>query len=72
MLPIKVFDPAWDPSSAIVGRSDLFFRSGFHVETFLKEINRDCICVHWHNQWKELPDPGSPYDCLLRENLNKI
>ena len=72
MLPTKVFDPAWDPSSVIVGRSDLFFRSGFHVETFLNEVNRDCICVHWHNQWMESPDPESPYDCLLRENLNKI
>lgn len=72
MLPIKVFDPAWDPSSVIAGRSDLFFRSGFHVETFLNEINHECICVHWHNQWKESPDSESPYDRLLRENLNKI
>lgn len=66
MLPNKVFDPAWDPDSVIHERSDLFFRSGSHVSTFINEIMFDCICVHWHNQWNEIPDLDSPYDRLLK------
>ena len=72
MLPNKEFNPAWDPDSVFPKRSDVFFRSGFHVSSFIDEVMHDCICVHWHNQWRESPNPESPYDRLLKINSNYI
>lgn len=67
ILPIEYFDPAWTVGSSIEGRSDLFFSNGPHVAGLLLEIVKRNWVVHWHNQWKSVPEHDSPYNLLLSQ-----
>jgi len=65
ILSNDMMDPAWSPNSIIHGASDKFFKSGSHVDTFLDEIRVNNLLIHWHNQWKQTPEKGSPFELLL-------
>lgn len=65
ILSNDMMDPAWSPNSIIHGASDKFFKSGSHVDTFLDEIRSNNLLIHWHNQWNQIPEKGSPFDVLL-------
>ncbi len=65
ILSNDMMDPAWSPNSIIYGASDKFFKSGSHVDIFLDQIRLNNLLIHWHNQWKQIPEKGSPFEVLL-------
>lgn len=64
-------DPAWSPESVIHADTSLFFKAGLHARQFIAEADKNCIAIHWHNQWQSVPEVDSPYD-ILRQRFETI
>jgi hypothetical protein len=58
---IEEFDPAWAPKNPNTGESNSFMEKRSNSQEIVDWIDRHSFCVHWHNQWSVLPEPGSPY-----------
>ena len=59
---IEEFDPAWAPKNPHTGESNSFMEKRSNSQEIVDWIDRHSFCVHWHNQWSVVPEPGSPYD----------
>jgi hypothetical protein len=59
--PIRFYDPSWAFGSPIYGKPEYLMMYTKYVSLIIKYIEQNCIFVHWHNQWKTIPDLDSPY-----------
>jgi hypothetical protein len=65
LKPIEYFDSAWSSNSPNSGDSKAFFEKRQNTKTLIDWIDQNSFCNHWHNQWKVVPEPGSPYSIYL-------
>lgn len=72
IMGIENFDPPWSPNSLICGRSDLFFKGGPHAQGTFDELVSSYFLAHWHNQWRVIPEPDSPFMLLLKTFSTQI
>lgn len=62
---ISNFDPAWTPGSPLESNSEGFFKQTPNLDIIVRSILEECFLVHWHNQWRIVPETGSPYTYFL-------
>ena len=58
-------DPEWSKTNHL--KIDEFFARRDDSAEILRVLKREFDAIHWHNRWRAVPDPGSPYDLWLRE-----
>ncbi len=61
----KHFDAMWNKNSLMYGDTSKFFiKTNDSLRYFEELLNTDYYVNHWHNNWKTIPEKGSPYDLL--------
>ena len=67
VLPARLFDPLWDSTSLLYGDTNHFFgpRSNLALDLHALSVERH-LAIHWHNNWKTVPDKTSIYAGLLK------
>jgi hypothetical protein len=68
ILSCDRLDPEWSKTKR--GKVNEFFTRRDDSEETFRVLRREFDAVHWHNRWKVVPDPGSPYDLWLRELMS--
>jgi hypothetical protein len=65
--PTRLFDPLWDATSLLYGDPNHFFgpRSNLALDLHALSVERH-LAIHWHNNWKTVPDKTSIYAGLLK------
>lgn len=43
------------------GKPEYLMINTKYVSDIIQYIEQNCLFVHWHNQWKTIPDLDSPY-----------
>ncbi len=67
----EFFDPLWNESSLLCGNSLRFFKNNQYTDQILCEINSgNYRAIHWHNNWRTLPDSTSVFTKLLEKYSN--
>jgi hypothetical protein len=57
----------WDKNSLLSGDAMKFLRGSSNAQQMVDELfEKRYIANHWHNNWRTVPEIGSPYDILLR------
>lgn len=64
--PCSRFDPFWIENPLNVRDFEDFFRVSSKSSMITGFLGENCPVYHWHNNWKTVAEPGSPYDILLR------
>lgn len=68
IYPTNLFDPGWDKSSLLRNDVSLFFKNTSQSTAIVDELFTKGYRVnHWHNNWKTVPEDGSPYKKLLEQ-----
>jgi hypothetical protein len=68
IYPTNLFDPGWDRSSLLRNDVSLFFKNTSQSTAIVDELFTKGYRVnHWHNNWKTVPEDGSPYQQLLQQ-----
>ena len=68
IYPADRFDAMWDKNSLLSGDAMKFFRSSSNAQQMVDELfEKKYIVNHWHNNWRTIPEAGSPYKILLRQ-----
>ena len=68
IYPTNLFDALWDDSSLLRNDIDLFFKDSAMSKVIVEDLFKKGYRVnHWHNNWKTVPDTGSPYHLLLQQ-----
>jgi hypothetical protein len=68
IYPTNLFDPGWDKSSLLRNDVSLFFKNTSQSTAIVDELFTKGYRVnHWHNNWKTIPEDGSPYQQLLQQ-----
>jgi hypothetical protein len=58
----------WDKQSLLSGDAMKFFKKSALAQEIVGELfQKKYIVNHWHNSWRVLPEPNSPYDLLLKK-----
>ncbi len=66
--PTNLFDPGWDKTSLLREDIGLFFRKSKESKAIVQELfDKSYRVNHWHNNWKTVPELGSPYQLLLEQ-----
>jgi hypothetical protein len=61
----------WDQKSLLAGDALKFFQKTDQSDVMVEELfEKKYIVNHWHNNWRTLPEPGSPYDLLMQKMSN--
>jgi len=72
IYPTNRFDAMWDKDSLLSGDAMKFFRSSPNAQQMVDELfEKRYIVNHWHNNWRTVPEVGSPYDILLRQMVGQ-
>jgi hypothetical protein len=62
----------WDKDSLLSGNAMKFFKSSTNARQMVAELfEKKYIVNHWHNNWRAIPEEGSPYDILLRQMVGQ-
>ena len=67
VLPCDRLDPLWSPHGPHGPAYDGFFERSQDAAAELAFLKQHYDAIHWHNKWKETPEPGSPYALWLNE-----
>ena len=71
IYPVNQFDAMWDLDSLLAGDALKFFKKTDQSNAMVKELfEKKYIVNHWHNNWRTMPEPGSPYDLLMQKMSN--
>jgi hypothetical protein len=72
IYPVDRFDAMWDKDSLLSGDAMKFFSSSLYAQQMVDELfEKRYIANHWHNNWRTVPEVGSPYDILLRQMIGQ-
>jgi hypothetical protein len=72
IYPTNRFDAMWDKDSLLSGDAMKFFRSSPNAQQMVDELfEKRYIVNHWHNNWRTVPEVGSPYDILFRQMVGQ-
>jgi hypothetical protein len=72
IYPTNRFDAMWDKDSLLSGNAMKFFKSSTNARQMVAELfEKKYIVNHWHNNWRTIPEEGSPYDILLRQMVGQ-
>jgi hypothetical protein len=72
IYPADRFDAMWDKDSLLSGDAMKFFSSSLYAQQIVDELfEKRYIANHWHNNWRTVPEVGSPYDILLRQMIGQ-
>jgi hypothetical protein len=68
IYPTNRFDAMWDKNSLLTGDAMKFFRSSPNAPQMVDELfEKKYVVNHWHNNWRTVPESGSPYNILLNQ-----
>jgi len=68
IYPVNQFDAMWDKQSLLSDDAMKFFKKSPLAQEMVDELfQKKYIVNHWHNSWRVLPEPNSPYDLLLKK-----
>lgn len=68
IYPSNRFDAIWDDESLLTWDAMKFFRNSPIAQQMVDELfEKKYIVNHWHNNWRTIPEEGSPYDILLKQ-----
>jgi hypothetical protein len=71
IYPVNQFDAMWDLDSLLAGDALKFFKKTDLSDAMVNELfEKKYIVNHWHNNWRTMPEPGSPYDLLIQKMSN--
>ena len=66
IYPVNQFDAMWDLDSLLAMDALKFFKKTDQSDAMVEELfEKKYIVNHWHNNWRTIPETGSPYDLLL-------
>jgi hypothetical protein len=65
ILSCDRLDPRWSATNPM--GAGFFFARNENSEETLRVLKTEFDAIHWHNQWKAIPDPGSSYHLWLSE-----
>jgi len=68
IYPNNRFDAMWDPNSMLSGDAMKFFIKSPQSQQMVSELfQKKYIVNHWHNNWRTVPEHGSPYELLYKK-----
>jgi len=68
IYPSNRFDAVWDDESLLTWDAMKFFRCSPDAQQMVDELfEKKYVVNHWHNNWRTVPESGSPYDILLNQ-----
>lgn len=68
IYPKNQFDAMWDPESMLSGDAMKFFVKSPQSQQIVNELfEKNYLVNHWHNNWRTIPEEGSPYDLLQKK-----
>jgi hypothetical protein len=68
IYPNNRFDAMWDLESTLSGDAMKFFIKSPQSQKMVSELfEKKYIVNHWHNNWRTVPEIGSPYDLLYKK-----
>jgi hypothetical protein len=72
IYPNNQFDAMWDSESMLSGDAMKFFvKSPYSLQMVNELFEKNYIVNHWHNNWRTIPEEGSPYDLLQKKYNSK-
>ena len=72
IYPTDRFDAMWDKNSLLAGDAMKFFVNSPQSQQMVNELfEKNYIVNHWHNNWRTIPEEGSPYDLLQKKCNSK-
>jgi len=68
IYPTKQFDAMWNKESLLFRDAMLFFKNSSKSQAITDELlSGSYIVNHWHNNWKTIPEEGSPNKLLEKK-----